>query len=86
MDLLRKVAYAIPPIKHWLLFRKSISNIVKLSQYIRFWLYNDKTVYWPVHENSEVTHPLNIYVGINSNAGTRPGCYLQGNGGIRIGN
>lgn len=33
-----------------------------------------------------MTHPLNIYVGINSNAATRPGCYLQGNGGIHIGN
>lgn len=43
-------------------------------------------MYWPVHKNSEVTHPQNIYVGINSNAGTRPGCYLQGNGGIHIGN
>lgn len=43
-------------------------------------------VYWPIHRNSEVTHPQNIYVGINSNAGTRPGCYLQGNGGIWIGN
>ncbi len=29
---------------------------------------------------------MNIYVGINSNPGTRPGCYLQGNGGIWIGN
>lgn len=43
-------------------------------------------IHWPVHRNSEVTHPQNIYVGINSNAGTRPGCYLQGNGGIWIGN
>ena len=33
-----------------------------------------------------MTHPNNIFVGINSNAGTRPGCYLQGNGGIFIGN
>ena len=39
-----------------------------------------------MHKNSVVTHPNNIYVGINSNAGTRPGCYLQGNGGIWIGN
>ena len=42
--------------------------------------------YWPVHHNSEVTHAQNVYVGINSNAGTRPGCYIQGNGGIWIGN
>lgn len=33
-----------------------------------------------------MTHPNNIFVGINTNAGTRPGCYLQGNGGIYIGN
>lgn len=51
-----------------------------------FGLRKDKQVYWPVHKNSEVTHPEKIFVGINSNAGTRPGCYLQGNGGIYIGN
>jgi len=39
-----------------------------------------------VHKNSEITHPYNIFVGINSNPGTRPGCYIQGNGGIYIGN
>lgn len=39
-----------------------------------------------MHKNSEVTHLGNIFVGINSNPGTRPGCYIQDNGGIYIGN
>ncbi len=43
-------------------------------------------VYWPVHPVSEIACPDNIYVGVNSNPGTRPGCYIQGNGGIYIGN
>lgn len=74
------------PIKKYLRFCGSISNRVTLGQYLKFCTRKDKAIYWPVHKNSEVTHPLNIYVGINSNAGTRPGCYLQGNGGIYIGN
>lgn len=57
-----------------------------MRQYLKFLLCKNKSVYWPVHKTSEVTHPQNIFVGINSNAGTRPGCYLQGNGGIEIGN
>lgn len=86
MDMLRKLAYSIKPVAKWLRFRKSISNRVTLWQYLRFKLSGNKRLYWPVHNNSEVTHPQNIYVGINSNPGTRPGCYLQGNGRIWIGN
>ena len=67
-------------------FRYSITNKVSFWQYISFLFNHNKYIYWPVHKNSEVTHPQNIFVGINSNAGTRPGCYLQGNGGIFIGN
>lgn len=66
-------------------FKQSLTNRVSFWQYIKF-KFGHSLIYWPVHKNSEVTYPQNIYVGINSNAGTRPGCYLQGNGGIRIGN
>ena len=41
--------------------------------------------YWPVHASSEVTRCRNIFVGINSMAGIRPGCYIQGNGKVFIG-
>ena len=80
----------IPFIRQYVGFRKTIINRVPLKNYLEYMLFGSqggvKGVYWPVHKNSEVTHPDKIYVGINSNPGTRPGCYLQGNGGIYIGN
>lgn len=80
------VFFLFPPIKRYKRFTQSQSNIIPFGQWLRFWICGDKKIYWPIHKNSEITHPQNIYVGINSNAGTRPGCYLQGNGGIYIGN
>ncbi|MBU4537187.1 MAG: acyltransferase [Weeksellaceae bacterium] len=41
--------------------------------------------YWPAHKNCTVAHHQNIFVGINSLVG-RNGNYLQGAGGIEIGN
>lgn len=88
--ILKRIVYFLfPTLKKYHRFLKSQSNNISFIQYITYWLsiiYKRGGVYWPVHKNSEVTHPKNIYVGINSNAGTRPGCYLQGNGGIYIGN
>lgn len=84
--LLRKILLSLPAIKDYYYFRLSITNKVTLWQYISFKLRRDKYIYWPCHRTTEVTHPQKIYVGINSNPGTRPGCYLQGNGGIIIGN
>lgn len=74
------------PVRQYLDFTGSISNRVSLWQYIFFFLKRDKRIYWPVHKKSEVTHPDRIFVGINTNAGTRPGCYIQGNGGVYLGN
>lgn len=86
-DIIKKIIFSIfPIIRKYKLFCDSITNKVSLLSFIKFRLNEDKMIYWPVHVNSEVTHPQNIYVGINSNAATRPGCYLQGNGGIFIGN
>lgn len=85
-NLILKFLKPIPFILDYIYFRQSITNRVTLRNYLHFKFSRDKRIYWPVHKNSEVTHPNNIYVGINSNAATRPGCYLQGNGGIHIGN
>lgn len=85
--VIKYLVYLIfPTLKKYHRFKKSQSNIVTFKQWMAFWCKRNKSCYWPVHKNSEVTHPKNIYVGINSNAGTRPGCYIQGNGGIWIGN
>lgn len=86
-NTIRSIVYFFfPPLKKYHKFMKSQTNVVTFKQWLNYWLSNDKSTYWPVHKNSEVTHPNNIYVGINSNAGTRPGCYIQGNGGVWIGN
>ena len=86
------------PFYYWYLkFRKSQTSRVTFLQYFRFhilkifmkiFLFDLKKeiIYWPVHKNSTVTHSENIYVGINSKVGALPGCYIQGNGGIFIGN
>ncbi|MBQ9170545.1 MAG: acyltransferase [Bacteroidaceae bacterium] len=85
--LVKDIVYFFCPIlKEYHRFTGSLTNHVSFARYVTYCLSAHRGVYWPVHKNSEVTHPNNIYVGINSNAGTRPGCYLQGNGGIWIGN
>ena len=75
----------IPLVRNYSDFKLSQTNKIDFFKWLRFNVLGGG-IYWPIHRNSEVTHPQNIYVGINSNAGTRPGCYLQGNGGIWIGN
>lgn len=46
--------------------------------------YNRKA-YWPTHFSSVVSHPENIYCGIETCPGYSIGCYIQGYGGIHIG-
>ena len=85
--IIKKLIYFIfPPLKKYHRFMKSQSSKVSFGQWCCFWLSLDKRTYWPVHKNTELTHPYNIYVGINSKVGIRPGNYIQGNGGIFIGN
>lgn len=75
----------IPYYNKFLSFQGSISNRVSFIDFLRFQFIRNKNVYWPVNKLSEVTQPENIYVGIDSTPGTRPGCYIQGLGGIYIG-
>lgn len=80
------VFFLFPHLKEYVRFQKSQTSKVSFYQWCRFWLSRDKSLYWPVHKNTELTHPNNIYVGINSKVGLRPGNYIQGNGGLYIGN
>lgn len=80
------VYFLFPPLKRYYCFLKSQTSKVTFWEWCRFWLSKDKRIYWPVNRNSEVTHPNNIFVGINSKIGIRPGNYIQGNGGLFIGN
>ncbi|MCP4858873.1 MAG: acyltransferase [Fuerstiella sp.] len=46
----------------------------------------NRDAYWPVSPHSQVYDVQNIYAGIDTCPGLMKGCYLQGKGGIWIGN
>jgi len=45
----------------------------------------NRSAYWPVHYTSRIVCPENILVGIDAYPGIMGGCYIQGIGGIEIG-
>ena len=45
----------------------------------------NKRAYWQVHHSSIVSNTHNILIGIETSPGFMPGCYIQGRGGIEIG-
>jgi acetyltransferase-like isoleucine patch superfamily enzyme len=45
----------------------------------------NRRVYWPVHWTSKVVDVERIRVGIDAYPGIMQGCYIQGKGGIEIG-
>lgn len=45
----------------------------------------NKKVYWPVHPTSQITDSEKIYAGVDTCPGFMRGCYIQGKGGIYIG-
>jgi acetyltransferase-like isoleucine patch superfamily enzyme len=45
----------------------------------------NKRIYWPVHSTSTIVYPENIVVGVDAYPGIMGGCYIQGIGGIEIG-
>ena len=50
------------------------------------WQYISRSkVYWPVHHSSLISSPEKIVVGVDVSPGYMPGCYIQGAGGIVVG-
>jgi acetyltransferase-like isoleucine patch superfamily enzyme len=45
----------------------------------------NKKAYWPVHWTSQVYDAENILLGVDTCPGIMKGCYIQGKGGIEIG-
>ncbi|QSX36034.1 acyltransferase [Shewanella sedimentimangrovi] len=72
----------IPVLKILVETRKSQTpvRLRHLLQYI-----TKSKVYWPVHHSSLVSSPEKIVIGIDVSPGYMPGCYIQGGGGIVIG-
>lgn len=57
---------------------------------LRLWFWQkiigfNRQVYWPVHHSSLVVGWRNIWAGVETSPGYMPGCYIQGLGGIYIG-
>jgi acetyltransferase-like isoleucine patch superfamily enzyme len=50
----------------------------------QFFKYKNK-VYWPIHKTSFISYPERIEIGIGTAPGLSPNCYIQGMGGIKIG-
>lgn len=59
----------------WFWFNQKVLNIG-----------GNKKVYWPVESTSMVLSPENIMIGVDTCPGLMKGCYIQGSGGIVIGN
>ncbi len=58
----------------------------------KFWFHQkvlkngrNQEAYWPVHPTSQVYNAQNILVGVDAYPGVMKGCYVQGKGGIEIG-
>ena len=71
---------------------KKIYQTSKTQTPITFktWFYQkilgfNKRAYWQMHHSSIVSNPQNILVGVETSPGFMPGCYIQGRGGIEIG-
>lgn len=53
----------IPLVRNYSDFKLSQTNKIDFYKWLRFNVLGGDGIYWPVHRNSEVTHPQNIYVG-----------------------
>lgn len=65
--------------------RKTQTPILIRHIFIQRVLGINRNVYWPIHFSTIVTHPQNICIGIDTSPGYMPGCYIQGNGRVYIG-
>jgi acetyltransferase-like isoleucine patch superfamily enzyme len=82
---LRRILRYIPKYRF---FKETLNTQTPIS----FNLWYDQKVkkvnsnaYWPVHKNSIVVNPKNIYCGIETSPGYSPGNYIQAIGNIYIG-
>ena len=56
----------------------------------RFWFWQkilgfNREAYWPVHFTSKINQYKHIIIGVETNPGYEPGCYIQGIGKVYIG-
>ncbi len=65
---------------------RSTQTPVTLYQIVKFKIFRlGRGIYWPTHPSSKIASYQNIIIGIETSPGMMPGCYIQGNGKIVIG-
>lgn len=85
MTLIKKIVFSFIPFgKAYVDFVHSTILPNSYIQYVAFRLGFYK-LYWPKDRTCLVSNPRKIFVGKNSKIG-RPGSYIQGGGGVYIGN
>ena len=87
-SLARKLLYILRfiPLIRVILETKDSQTPVKFKMwFIQKILGFNRNAYWPVHHSSIVGAPKKILAGIDTSPGYMPGCYIQGMGGIVIG-
>jgi len=77
--------YIFPLQKKILKTKKTQTPIKYKTWFIQKIFGFNRNVYWPVHHSSIVSNADKILIGIDTSPGYMPGCYIQGRGGISIG-
>lgn len=84
-NIIKKVFSAVLPyFSSWVKYKEAGIKSVPYLSFLKFKLFGDK-VYWYYHKSCIIANPKRIFVGKNSLVG-REGCYIQGAGGVYIGN
>lgn len=82
---LKSLVAAMPGGRTWLETRQTQTPIQLPTFVAQKVLGMHRDVYWPVHPSSVVQNWRNIVIGIETSPGLMPGCYIQGSGGIVLG-
>lgn len=83
--LLRLLASCFPWLKVILNTRTTQTPIKLKHQINRIFDRKTKNTYWPIDSTSLINNPEYVLIGTDTAPGYMPGCYIQGKGGITIG-
>lgn len=83
--LVLRVLSKLPFVSKFVLTRETQTPLRIKMWFIQKVLGFNSQCYWPVHHSSLVSSPNKIFIGVETCPGYMPGCYVQGGGGIVIG-
>jgi acetyltransferase-like isoleucine patch superfamily enzyme len=84
-QFVKQLAMLVPLFRNYIECRIAIGNRFSFWQYLFFLFKKDKSLYFPIHKVTEIGHPKNIFVGLNSNVSLRMGQQIQALGKLFIG-